>query len=53
MIPESIQTIGFGAFSECTSLDKLWLPHGVQNRLDRLDMIVDRLNCLQWGAPAD
>lgn len=53
VIPESIQTIGFGAFSECASLDKLWLPHGVQNRLDRLDMIVDRLNCLQRGAPAD
>ncbi len=53
VIPESIQTIGFGAFSECTSLDKLWLPHGAQNRLGRLDLIVDRLNCLQWGAPAD
>ncbi len=53
VIPESIQTIGFGAFSECTSLDKLWLPHGVQNRLGRLDLIVDRLNCLQWGAPSD
>lgn len=53
VIPESIQTIGFGAFSECASLDKLWLPHGVQNRLGRLDLIVDRLNCLQWGAPAD
>ncbi len=52
VVPESIQTIGFGAFSECTSLDKLWLPQGAQNRLGRLDLIVDRLNCLQWGTPA-
>ena len=52
VIPDSIQKIGFGAFSECTALDKLWLPQAAQNRLGRLDLIVDRLNCLQWGAPS-
>ena len=51
VIPNAISSIGFGAFSECPGLKNLYITENAQNRLSRLDLIVDNLNVVRIIQP--